>query len=189
MSDNELSDMVLQLWASEQAIAARRLKVIREIDGRNLARRQGATSAAVWLRDKLRVTFHAARQMLSLATALDGPCSATAAAFDAGVVNEQQAKVIADPVTGLADQGPAIQAKAEKVLLHSKCVALEPALLKLAADRVLEHVSPELAEEKQRKDLEAADKRAARDRAFTLTPDGTGRVRLSGWLGHEAAAI
>src|SRR5215218_1778235 len=102
MSDNELSDELLGLWTAEQAIAARRFKVVREIDGRDLARRQGATSAAVWLRDKLRVTFHTARQMLSLATALDGPCEATADALDAGAVNEQQARVIADTITGLA---------------------------------------------------------------------------------------
>ena len=137
----------MQLWTAEQTIAARRLKVVREIDGRDMARRQGATSAAVWLRDKLRVTFHTARHMLSLAKALDGPCQATAAALDAGKVNEQQARIIADTVTGLAEHGPVIQAKAEKVLLHPTCAALEPASLKVAADEVLHHVAPELAEE------------------------------------------
>ncbi len=49
-------------------------------------------------------------------------------------------------------------------------------------------MAPELAEEKERRDLEAAEKRAHRDRAFTLSPDGTGRVRLTGWLDTEAAA-
>src|SRR5215218_258415 len=173
MSDNELSDELLGLWTAEQSIAARRLKVVREIDGRDLARRQGATSAAVWLRDKLRVTFHTARQMLSLAKALDSLCETTAAAPAIGEVNEQQARVITDAVSGLAEHGPTVQAKAEKVLLDPTCLVLEPASLKVAADRVLEHVAPELAEEKQRKDLEAADKRAARERSFTINTDNT----------------
>ncbi|GIH04236.1 hypothetical protein Rhe02_23030 [Rhizocola hellebori] len=189
MSDNELSDELVHLWATEQAVAARRLGVIREIDGRDLARRDGATSVAVWLRDKLRIAVSSARQMLALAHALDSSCRATATALADGVVNQQQAQVIANAVTGLAEHGPAVQAKAEQALLDEKCVVLEPAALAVAADRVLEHVAPELAEEQQRKDLEAAEKRAARDRAFTMNPDGTGRVRLSGWLGHEAAAI
>ena len=189
LSDNELSDELVRLWAAEQAVAAGRLRVVREIDGRGIAGRHGATSAAVWLRDRLRVSLRSARQMLSLALALDGPCEATGAALSDGVVNEAQAGVIADAVTDLAEYGPAVQAKAEQVLLHPDCVALEPASLKVAAGQVLEHVAPELAEEKQRKDLEAADRRAARDRSFTLSPDGAGRVRLSGWLGHEAAAI
>ncbi|GIH02058.1 HNH endonuclease [Rhizocola hellebori] len=189
MSDNELSGELLQVWAAEQAIVARRLGLVREIDGRGLAGREGATSAAVWLRDRLRVTIHSARQMLSLAAVLDGPCEATGAALADGVVNVQQARVIADAVNDLGEHGPAVQAKAEQVLLHPDCVVLEPVSLKVAADHVLEHVAPELAEEKQRRDLEAAERRAARDRAFTMSPDGTGRVRLSGWLGHEAAAI
>ena len=42
MSDNELSDELLHLWTAEQAIVARRLVVIREIEGRDTARREGA---------------------------------------------------------------------------------------------------------------------------------------------------
>jgi hypothetical protein len=101
------------LWAAEQAIVARRLGVVREIESRGMARREGATSAATWLRDVLRVGIGSARQMLELARDLDSTCPATAAAPADSVVNHEQARVVAAAVSGLAEHGPAVQAKAE----------------------------------------------------------------------------
>ena len=61
--------------------------------------------------------------------------------------------------------------------------------LEPAVDYALRKADPEAADERERKRLDEADKRAARDRFFTLSPDGTGRARLSGVLGAEAAEI
>jgi hypothetical protein len=107
-----------------------------------------------------------------------------------------QAEVIVKAVTGLAEhgstlQGSALQGEVEKALLADECVALTPAQLAIAADYAVSRAAPDLADELLRKRLEEAEKRAARDRAFTLSPfgDGTGRTRLTGILGAEAAAI
>jgi hypothetical protein len=114
-----------------------------------------------------------AKQMIDLARALDTACSATGDALAAGVINQRQAEVIAKAVTGLAEQGPALQGEVEKALLADECVALTPAQLAIAADYAVSRAAPELAEELLRKRLEEAEKRAARDRALTLSPFGT----------------
>ncbi len=134
LSDRDLSEELVALWTAEQAMAARRLVIIREIEGRDMARREGAVNVATWLRDKLRITIGSARRDLKLAQVLDSTCEATSAALAAGVVNEQQARVIAQAVTDLAEYGPVVQGKAEQVLLHEDCVLLEPGSLRAAAE-------------------------------------------------------
>jgi hypothetical protein len=42
-----------------QQVAAAQLALVREVDARALAVRQGATSTKVWLRDRLRVSVPA----------------------------------------------------------------------------------------------------------------------------------
>ncbi|MET7669608.1 HNH endonuclease, partial [Micromonospora luteifusca] len=55
----------------EQRLAALTLALVRELDVRGTARAQGASSTAVWLRERLRLTIPAARRLVDLATALD----------------------------------------------------------------------------------------------------------------------
>ncbi|WP_433552516.1 DUF222 domain-containing protein [Micromonospora zamorensis] len=69
-------EMVAALDAAhrlEQRLAAVTLALVREIDGRGTARAQGASSTAVWLRERLRLTVPAARRLVDLAAALRGP--------------------------------------------------------------------------------------------------------------------
>ncbi|HCT79129.1 MAG TPA: HNH endonuclease, partial [Micromonosporaceae bacterium] len=182
MTDGELSSSLTRVFAEEQALAAQRLALVREIDGRGLPSREGATSTIAWLRDSLRISVRSARQMVELAKALDASLPSTGQALADGVVNEEQALVIARAVTGLAGHADSeAQAKAEDFLV-GKAAVFEPATLATLGRRVLDTVAPELADEQLAKDLKAADARAARDRTLTLSPDGTGRVRLTGWL-------
>ncbi len=190
MSDTELSDRLDGVFTAEQALAAERLSLIREIDARDVARAQGATSLTEWLVGRYRITGSAARQMVELALALEKTCEVTAKALAAGLVNESQARVIGKAVTDLAQFGADVQADAEALMLGEHFTALEPATLRKAAESVLECVAPELAEERQREALEKAEKIASRDRSLHWSPfhDGTGRERLSGIFGAEAAA-
>jgi hypothetical protein len=68
------------------------------------------------------------------------------------------------------------------------CAELDPEQLRLAGDRILAHVAPEVADELDRKAAERAEAQALRERYFTMTPDGVG-VRLSGRLTPEGAAV
>ncbi|WP_203914483.1 DUF222 domain-containing protein, partial [Rhizocola hellebori] len=190
MTGAELSTKLLTLWQSKQSIVAEILAVIREVDGQDVARREGATCLTAWLGSKLRINPGTARQMIELARALDTACPATAESLSAGVINEQQASIIAKAVTGLAEHGAALQGEVEKVLLADECVVLAPAQLAAAAGYAVGLVAPELVDELERKRLEETEKRAATDRSLTLSPfgDGTGRIRVTGILGAEAAA-
>ena len=112
LSKQELRDALAYVWSQEQKWAAQRLALIREIDGRGVARADGATSTTAWLNDVLRINPGQARTMLATAAALDGPCTATAKAVADGAVNEAQAEAIGRCVTGLAEYGVSTQAQA-----------------------------------------------------------------------------
>lgn len=189
LSDTELFAELSHIFAQEQVLAARRLALVREVDGRGLATRHGATSVVAWLRDVLRVSPHAARRMLDLARALDSKACLTSEALADGVINVEQAEVIARAVANLAGHvDPEIAVSAERRLISDAAV-FEPQSLAKLATRILDHVAPEIAEEHLRQHLERAEQRAEMERFFALTPDGTGKVRLSGCLPTEAAAI
>ena len=77
------------------------------------------------------------------------------------------------------------RAAAELVRL---CGELDADLLKRVGDRILSVVAPEVADELDRKAMERDEAQAARERYFTIVPDGVG-YRLSGRLTPEGAAI
>ena len=189
LSDAELSARLTEVFATEQVLAAQRLALIAEIDGRGQPRREGATCTTAWLRDKLRVTVSTAASMSRLARDLATTAlSATAKTLGDGGINTDQATVISRVISDLPrDLDPGVRARAEEVLLGyaGQFAARDLAML---GSRVLEHVAPEVAEEHQRRQLEHQEAQAWRERGFTLTPDGLGRVRLRGSLDTESAA-
>jgi hypothetical protein len=172
----------------EQQLAVAKLTIVRELDVRGVALKQGATSTKTFLRGRLRVSVGAADRLVKLANALDTTLPATRAGLLDGAVNTEQAWVIAAAVAALpAKTGPHLAAQAEAVLVEH-AGNLDPAGLRTAGARILEHVAPELAEEHERRRLADGEKRAHERRSFTLHPDGTGGVRLRGLLDEEAAA-
>jgi Domain of unknown function (DUF222)/HNH endonuclease len=78
--------------------------------------------------------------------------------------------------------------KAEAALVEY-AAQFGPDPLRKLGRRVLTHVAPQVAERIEAAALARAEARAAQTRAFTMTPTGDGRVRLTGWLPVEAAAI
>jgi hypothetical protein len=111
------------------------------------------------------------------------------AALSTGAVNTEQAQVIAAAVADLPKEvGVEDTGKAEAALI-GYAGQFEPTALGKLGTRILAHVAPEVADRADAKKLEEAEKRARKTRAFTLTPTADGRVRVSGWLEREAAAI
>ncbi|MCW6006187.1 HNH endonuclease [Micromonospora sp. CPCC 205371] len=168
-------------------LTAIKLHLIREIDGRNLPITQQATSTTVWLRERLHVSIHTARRMVDLAGDLDKR-PVLDAALSTAAVTVEQAHVIAKTVHDLATEAtPDVVDLAEKTLIED-FADWEPAILRKAAQRILAHVAPEVAEDADRRAAERDEKHAQQTRAFTLTNNGDGRFRLTGWLDAEAAA-
>ncbi|MFD0745092.1 DUF222 domain-containing protein [Phytohabitans flavus] len=187
MSDDELVDSLDAIHESLQTLTAAQLHLIREIDGRGLPIAQHASSTAVWLRERQRISIHAAKRLADLAKAVDER-PALDGALAAGAVNAEQATVIATTVRDLpADLGPDLVDEAEAVLI-GQAEQFEPTILRKAGERILTHVAPEIAEARDAAALQRQEARAWQARAFQLTRLGDGRVRLTGWLDEAGAA-
>ncbi|HET8658416.1 MAG TPA: DUF222 domain-containing protein [Micromonosporaceae bacterium] len=189
LSDDELVAGVDRLYVEQQRLAAVQLALVRELDGRGLAVVQGASSTAVWLRDRMRMSITAAQRLVKLAVAVDAAPAVVRDGLAAGALSVEQAQVVTRAVAALpAEVGPAVVDKATATLV-GYAGDHEPVALRRLGERILQVVAPDVAEEAERAALERAEQRAERDRYLTLSDTGDGAVRLSGRLGAEAAAV
>ncbi|SCF25673.1 HNH endonuclease signature motif containing protein [Micromonospora chokoriensis] len=172
-----------------QRLAAVQLALVRELDGRGTARTQGASSTAVWLRDRLRLSIPAARRLVDLAGALDAGASGVRAALASGAITVEQARVIGDTVRTVHTTAGAEAAEKAVGVLVEWAGQFEPTLLRKLGTHVLDHVAPEVADAAARAALDAEARRADRDRHVTLSELRDGRIRLSGSLDAEAAGL
>jgi hypothetical protein len=163
MPDSALLDALVRVHALEQRLAGLRLALIREVDGRDVAARQGAGSAAGWLWQRLHVTLAVARGWLQLARQLDEPpLVPVGVALASGELSMDQARVIASAVGELPkDLDPRIADLAVDSLIKASGQFDAWALRKLGS-RILAHVAPEVAEEADRAKLEDDERRGTR---------------------------
>jgi hypothetical protein len=187
LSDVSLCDgMVAAHDVVSRATAALGL-LVREAHGRDLPRRQGATSAVAWLRDLLRITPAEARLLAALGETLDGRPT-LADAVVAGAVNTSQACAIGRVLADVPAEEPALVDKVEAILVD-EARQFEPMILRRLGERVLAHINPELADAGLRDRLEREEKLARQRRGLTLSSDGLGGTRISGVLDAECAAF
>ncbi|GAB4106461.1 HNH endonuclease signature motif containing protein [Micromonospora taraxaci] len=173
----------------QQRLAAVTLTLVREIDGRGTARAQGASTTTIWLRERLRMTVPAARRLVDLATALDTGNPQIRQALADGTINLDQARVIADTATTVQTTADTETAGKAVGVLVEWAGQFDPTLLRRMGTRILDHVAPDLADAAAAAALAAEDARATRDRHLTLSAQTDGRLRLSGTLDAEAAAL
>jgi hypothetical protein len=141
----------------------------------------------VWLRQRLHTSPATAQRLVRLAAALDSSPALDAAVCE-GSVSAEQAQAIASAVADLpAEAGSETIGKAE-TLLMSWADQFDPITLTKLGTRILAHVDPEAADQRDAAILARQEQRAYRKRGFTLSPIGDGRVRLTGWLDSTAAA-
>ncbi|MEV1073135.1 HNH endonuclease signature motif containing protein [Micromonospora parva] len=184
-------DLVAALDAAhriEQRLAAVKLALVRELDGRGTATAQGASSTAVWLRDRLRLGVGAGRRLVELAATLDAAATGVRDALASGLVDVAQVRVIADTVQTV--HGTAGTEAADKAVgvLVDWATQFDAALLRRLGTRILDHVAPEIADAAAEAALRAHESRTARDRHITISEQTDGRLRLTGILDTEAAA-
>ncbi|MET7670150.1 DUF222 domain-containing protein, partial [Micromonospora luteifusca] len=173
----------------EQRLAAVTLALVRELDARGTARAQGASSTAVWLRERLRLTIPAARRLVDLATALDAGNPGVRRALADATITLDQARIIADTVTTVhTAAGPEAADKAVGVLIDW-AGQFDPTLLRKLGTRILDHVAPDIADTAAQAALEAETTRATRDRHLTVSEQTDGRLRLTGTLDAETAGL
>ncbi|HET9518829.1 MAG TPA: DUF222 domain-containing protein [Actinoplanes sp.] len=188
LTDDDVIACIDTLHAATQALAAAQLHLLRQVETRDITRNHLARSSGAWLRDRLLIRTRTGRQLTELATAVDQHPDLDQA-LTAGAVNTEQAHVITRCLRDLpADIGIEAHAKAETVLI-TWAAQLDPDQLRIAGKRILDHVAPDIAEAREAAALarEEADAHAAR--FFNLRDAGDGRVRLTGILDTEAAAV
>lgn len=173
----------------EQRLTALTLALVREVDGRGTAVTAGATSTAVWLRDRLRLTVPAARRLVALATAMYAGPAPVRDALAAGAVTAEQARIITGTVCTVQAEAGAEAADKALHLLIDWASQFEPILLRRLAGRILDHVAPDVADEAERRALADAEKRADRDRYLNLSAGPDGQTRLTGRLDAETATL
>ncbi|MEU8239635.1 DUF222 domain-containing protein [Actinoplanes missouriensis] len=193
LSETELLTFLDEVFRAQQMVQAALLHAVREVEGRGIPAGQQAATANMWLRERLRVSSSTAGMWLTQARMLDAHQDLDAA-VTAGAVNAEQLGVITTELAQLPkDLDAPTLARARTVLLDW-AQHLDPRQLRIAARRILEHVSPEvmeagLDEGREEARLRRAEQEAREQRFLTLTSDGDGRVRVRGLLDSESAAV
>jgi hypothetical protein len=175
-----------------QIVTAAYLHLIRQVDTRDIATAEHARTTTAWLRDRLVLDAHVARQLVDQAAALDR-CPAVDAALSAGTIDIRQAVAIIDAVDLLQDGDPDDRVDARTVgaaetRLVEFAEEFAPAKLRRLGGRILEHVAPDIAEAIDGRAMRRQERRARRQRGFTLSPPVDGKVRVGGYLTVEDAA-
>ena len=188
LSDTEISESLQAAYRLEQAAAAVKLRLVRQLEARGIPGREQFRTTAHWLRSRLRLDPQPAREMVEQAAVIDQR-PVVGQALTAGAVDVKQAAVIAAAVEAVpAEAGAEVKAEAEKILIDW-AAHFEPYKLRRLGARVLEHVAPEIAERAEREALERAEERAHQGRFLTLSMPVDGCVRLAGSLSVEDAAV
>ncbi|MBM0234372.1 DUF222 domain-containing protein [Micromonospora sp. STR1_7] len=189
LSEHELIAALDATHRLQQRLASVQLAVVRELDGRGAAVARGASSTAVWLRHRLRLDISAARRLVGLAASIDAAPPAVRDALAGGLVSVEQARVIVDTAATVSGSAGAEVADKAVGVLVEWAGQFDPTLLRRMGTRILDHVAPDVADAAAAAALAAEAARAARDRHVTISEQTGGRLRLSGTLDAEAAAL
>jgi len=169
------------LTSIEARLAAVKLALVAEADGRRLGRADGAVSTAGWLRQRLLTHPSTAARTVDLAGALRGPCTATGGALAAGQLSPDHAHTIVAAMASLPPVDAGVRARAEEFLIAQASV-LDPVLLARAGRALAQtlHSTPDADERARRAE-------ATRTMSRAVTADGM--VCWHGWLDPEADAV
>ena len=188
LPDPHVVDALHTLHQAEQALTAAKLHLIQQLHTRDLPAADHAGSTAGWLREHLHLSTPTARRLVDLARSTDTHPDLDQA-LSAATINTEQATVIATTLNDLPHQvGAEITAKAETMLIDW-ATQFDPHALRRLGTRILAHVAPDIAEQADAAALARQEARAHTNRTLSLMPHGDGRVRITGWLDTEAAAI
>lgn len=176
----ELQELLPRLTRAEARLAEVGLRVLREADRHSVGADVGATNTPAWWAHVTGQRVPVARAAARLAERLDGHHEVTRAALARGSLQVEQARVIVDAVEVLPTElvGPELVREAETHLVGLADLdgdsRLDPKALRIAGRKILEVVAPDLAEQHERRLLEADEREAAASAYLHLRPDGHG---------------
>jgi hypothetical protein len=185
LSAEEARGVLVDLARGLARVEALRLRVLAAGDSVDIAAESAATSTGAWLAHATRTPRSVAHADVKLATALDETLTATRDALAAGVVDGEQARVIARAVQTLPQPAvgadPFLPGRAEKHLIDL-AAQFDARALRNLARHVLEVLDPDAADHALGAKLEAEEAAAARRLFLELFDNGdgthTGRFRI-----------
>lgn len=188
LPDADLLEFLDTVHHAQQMLQAALLHAVHEVRLRDIRAGRHAPSIKIWLRDRLRISPRTAHQLIVQAASVDRHGDLDAA-LTTGKVNAEQLAVISTALATLPKTlDPSIRTDSAATLT-GWAAHLDPGGLRKAGQRILDHVAPEVADAIEQRRLRAAERDAHQQRHVTLTAVGDGRIRLSGILDNEAAAI
>ena len=153
----------------------------------DVAADDGARDVAAWLGAYVQTDRGVARRELRLAHALDVRWGQVREALDRGDLSLAQAEVIVQALEALpGDVGLEVRADAERRLVE-QAADFGPRELRILGRRVLDLVAPEVAEEHERRLLEAEERRAQQRVRLSSRRLGDGSTAISSVLPDPVA--
>lgn len=184
---------LVSLAAARDQLEALWLRVVDASD--DVAAVEGARDIAAWLFPATRQDRSACAAAQRLAHGLATRWVQLGAAVNAGEVNIAQARVITRALDDLATAGQQTSEGIDDSVLTRAETALvrlarrhTPAELRRLGDRILSVVAPQLAEEHERRQLEAAEARAAATTRLSLQRRGDGSTDLRARIPDQVAS-
>jgi len=189
VADAELEDLVRAVSVLEAQVSFLKVRALGESERRHIASTTGATGTDAWaaaLTGSMRGVMAGG---IWLARLLEERYPSVREAFAAGRISEDQARVIvriAEQMSATVTESHRL--RAETVLVDKAVRGLNPARLRQAARRMLEVVSPRLADAHETAVLRAEEHKAEHDTWLSLHDrgDGTfvGRFQIPELHGH-----
>ncbi len=178
METTDKRDALLALAEAAAGIEELRLRIL--ADAGDVARDHGYRDVGQWLAHATLEDGSSMRRSLRLARALDRRWIRVAEALAEGRVNAAQAEAIVNGLEELPEGTPLeVRLDAERHLIE-QARTFPPRLLRVLARRVLDVVAPAIADDHERRLLEA-EEREARKRTSLVTHrngDGTTTIRI-----------
>jgi len=115
LSTEDIGEVLDEVSAVQARLAAVKLAVVAEADGRDIGMSE-ATTTAGWLRGRLLLGPGEAKRIVKLADALRDGCPATGAALGRGLLSVEHARVIVQAMAGLPAGEPPVEVQAEQSL-------------------------------------------------------------------------
>ena len=188
LDTSEKRAALLTVTAAVERLRAVQVRLLANAE--DVADGTGARNVAAWAELAMRVDYRDTARATRLGEALDRRWPRLATAFLDGRATEAQATVLVRALDALPERlGPALRCRAEEYLVEQAAV-FAPRELKRLGDRVLEVLAPEIADEEERRRLDAEERAARRSTSLTMHARGDGstdiRIRVPD---HVAARL
>lgn len=177
MTRSELASVLPRLTRAKARLSEVELRTLAEADRGSVGDETGFTTTPLWWAHATGQTKPAAVGALKLAQALDQGHHPTRTALAGGAVLPDQARVILDAVEALPTElvTSTVITSAEKHLVEL-AAHHDARALRILGRKILDVIAPEIAEEHERRILEAEEARAAATASFRMHPDGHGSM-------------